>query len=489
MHRLPYCVSLTRRILYNSLLIPSRSSSILKTTCGFSRQYAFSKPFASVRNRFSHQEAFYSTTSSQSDYYEVIGVSRDAPLSDIKKAYYKKAKELHPDANQTDPKAQEKFILLGKAFNVLKDEKKRKIYDKYGAEAAEDENFNEFNPFQGGGAYGREPFSGGGGPLNIEDILRGFGAGGFGQQPGGNAFRPQKGADIQIPLRLSFMDAIQGLSRLLSYNTLVTCQSCSGSGSADVGGPTVCAQCDGTGVQTMAQGFFHMQVPCQHCGGAGRIITNPCKTCEGETVAHGHREVEVRIPPGVDSGTRVRVAGRGAAGLFGGPSGDLYVVFKIDTDEVFKREGTEIHVDVPLSVSLATLGGTTFVPTLTGDVELKVPPGTQPETTQIMRGRGAPHLTNPNRRGDQFVHFKVVIPRELSPRQRRVMETWRDVEQPTTEEPTYKGFFSRLKNAFSRDASRSETSKSEAADFKVEKPKDDNETTRPEAPTSASSGE
>jgi molecular chaperone DnaJ len=338
---------------------------------------------------FSHGFHTSSRSSAPRDHYQVLGVSRDASKDDIKKAYFKLAKQYHPDTNKEDKNAAEKFAEVSNAYEVLSDPEKRKRYDMMGHEG---EQFSGFNDGGGGGMGG----------MNPEDILRDFfGMGGSGM--GGMGFEERSGAsrgsDVQTQIPLTFMEAVQGCSKTINVVTQGVCSTCSGTGDKPGSTASQCKPCGGTGTQTMQQGFFRMQVTCQKCGGRGK--SQPiCSSCGGEGTVRERRTVAVTVPAGVDNGTTLRLANQGDAGRLGGQRGHLWVKVSVAPHSLFKREGADIFLETPISFTTAILGGYVSVPTLTGEANLKVDPGTQPGERRVMRGKGV-KLVNKAGSGNQ----------------------------------------------------------------------------------------
>ena len=291
----------------------------------------------------------------QRDYYEVLGVSREADKNEMKKQYYKLAKKYHPDANKDDPKAAQKFAEANDAWEVLGDEEKRNKYDTFGHAGVDG---NGFDP-SGASGFG-----------GFEDVFSSF----FGgqQQQQGRRGGATRGSDLQMNVRLSFMEAVKGTTRDLHVVTNVECKPCKGSGAKPGTSASTCGQCNGSGAEVHQQGFFAVERPCRRCHGAGTTIKSPCKSCGGKGNVKKPREVEVKIPEGVDTGMNLRLSNQGEAGTRGGPAGHLYVNIEVMSDPFFKRDGTDILIDVPISISQAILGGTVVIPTLTGEVDLKV---------------------------------------------------------------------------------------------------------------------
>ncbi|XP_022756745.1 chaperone protein dnaJ GFA2, mitochondrial-like isoform X5 [Durio zibethinus] len=332
-------------------------------------------------------------TLSASDYYDILGVSKNATASEIKKAYFGLAKKLHPDVNKDDPEAEKKFQEVSKAYEVLKDENKRAEYDQVGHEAFEQQQnnrgFNEddFNPFK---------FSNLQDIFNIQDIFK--------HRIGGE--------DIKIAIELSFMEAVQGCTKTVTFQAPVLCQACGGEGVPPGVKPERCRYCGGSGMVSINKGFMSIRSTCLHCSGTGQFVTKLCKSCNGARLVKGPKTVKLDIMPGVDNNETLRVYGSGGADPDRNHPGDLYVTIKVRQDPVFRREGANIHVDAVLSVIQAILGGTIQVPTLTGDVVLKVCPGTQPGQKVVLKNKGI-KTSNSYTVGDQYVHFNVGIPKKF----------------------------------------------------------------------------
>lgn len=367
---------------------------------------------------------FHSSTpvhQAKRDYYDVLGVSKDASKGEIKKKYYQMAKKYHPDTNKDDPDAAKKFAEATEAWEVLGDEEKRQKYDTFG-HAGVDEN--------GGFGGGHGDFQG------FEDIFGDFasmfGEQGFGGRGRRRANQPQRGADVQVNVSISFMEAVNGTTRDLSISTNEECGTCKGSGAKPGTSKKKCRTCNGSGVEILQQGFFAVETPCRRCRGEGSIIESPCGTCRGKGTVKKPRQVEVRIPEGVDNGMNLRLAHQGEPGIKGGPSGHLYVGIQVQPDSFFRRNKTDVFVDVPISIAQAVLGGTVIVPTLSGEVEMKIPKGTQPDTVLQMRGKGIKEL-NSSRRGSQMVNLQVHVPKTLTPRQQELMEEFLKEEQERAE--------------------------------------------------------
>uniref|UniRef100_A0A7N0UCM0 Uncharacterized protein n=1 Tax=Kalanchoe fedtschenkoi TaxID=63787 RepID=A0A7N0UCM0_KALFE len=347
-------------------------------------------------------------TALMADYYDVLGVRRNATASEIKKAYYGLAKKLHPDQNKDDPEAEKKFQEVSKAYEILKDEEKRSVYDQVGHDAYERQQ-------EGGGpgsGFSQSPFE----DMFNSDFLK-------------NIFRQNlRGDDVKVTLELSFMEAVQGCTKTVTFVTSLPCEACGGSGVPPGTRPETCKRCRGSGMVVMQTGPFRMQSTCSTCGGSGKIVTNLCKSCGGERLIQGRKSVNLNIMPGVDENEQIKVPRCGGADPDGNQPGDLYVVIKVQEDPVFRREGADIHVDAVLSVTQAILGGTIQVPTLTGDVVLKVRPGTQPGQKVVLKKKGI-KTRGSITFGDQYVHFNVSIPTNLTQRQRQLIEEFAKEEK------------------------------------------------------------
>jgi molecular chaperone DnaJ len=382
------------------------------------------------------------TNNNKADYYQVLGVKRDATADEIKKAYRRLARKYHPDVNPGDKTAEEKFKQITEANDVLTDEKKRKIYDKFGYYS---DNLSEadFNPFAGartrGGSAGNTDnfdFSGfnfetgtnsGGSFSDIFETLFGRGRQKESEMP---RPVPQKGEDIEMPLALSFEEAVKGLTTNITVNRSEQCSRCNGAG--DMGGAAItCTTCNGTGKVQRIGGRLEFQQTCPDCGGTGRRRP-PCPVCHGKGVTPKTEQVKVRIPPGVDTGSRVRVPGKGQGGRLGAPAGDLYIVTRVGEHKFFTRKGDNIYVTVPITVPEAALGAKIEVPTVEGKAQLKIPPGTQSGQKFRLSSRGFPSLRNPNLRGDQFVEVKITLPRVISEETKEVL---RQFERINAENP------------------------------------------------------
>jgi len=379
----------------------------------------------------------------QKDYYATLGVSRDAKPEEIRKAYRRLARKYHPDVNPGNKASEEKFKELSEAYEILGDEKKRPVYDQYG--------FYSNNIPPGGPPPGASTAAGAPGVdfsgfdfsnydnVETETEKRGGFGGSFrdifsqlfnrsGQQEVEEE-GPQKGSDIEHHMHLGFWDAIRGTQVRITVARQETCPTCKGSGSA--GGPAVtCTMCNGTGKATRQAGTMRFTITCPQCGGTGRQRPT-CPTCGGSGWVRKPESFEVRIPPGVDTGSRVRVPGKGNAGISGGPAGDLYIVTEVEPHPVFERKGDNIYVKVPVTVAEAALGAKVEVPTLVGPSTIKIPPGTQSGQKLRIRGKGAPSLRS-EARGDQFVEVQVVVPHVADERTKEIL---RELARLNPEDP------------------------------------------------------
>ena len=349
------------------------------------------------------------------DYYEVLGVGKGASDDEIKKAYRKLAKQYHPDLNKDNPEAADKFKEAAEAYEVLSDSEKRSRYDQFG-HAGVDPNAGGF----GGGGFG-----GGFGGFDMGDIFDSFFGGGFGG--GGRSRRngPVRGGDIQQAVELTFEEAAFGCKRKIKIVRSESCDECGGSGAKKGTSPVKCTKCNGTGqmrtVQNTPFGQFASTTTCNACGGKGTTVSDPCPACNGNGQIRKPRELEVNIPAGIDHGQTVSVRGQGEAGLRGGPAGDLLITVYIKKNNMFTRDGNNVYVDVPITFIQATLGCEIDIPTIDGKVKQRIPEGTQHGTKFRLKERGIPSVRNGSR-GDQFVRIIVEVPKNLSARQREILE-------------------------------------------------------------------
>ncbi|KAJ1667963.1 mdj1 protein precursor [Coemansia sp. RSA 1646] len=413
--------------------------------------------------------SFHTTSASRAskDYYDILGVKRDASQSEIKKAYYQLAKKYHPDANkETD--AKERFIKVQEAYDTLSDESKRKSYDQFGTA--------DPTGGMGGDGMGGAGFSGFG---NMEDILSQMFGGGFAGMgggrgrggPGRNRGFTSVGEDIDASVTVAFMDAVKGSRTNITITPIVKCEPCGGQGAKKGARRQTCKTCNGTGQATFTMGGFHVQQPCPACEGEGSTISRKdmCSSCDGKGRVRERKTIPIDIPPGCDNGTRIRLQGMGDVPVEGdGPAGDLYIRVRVTPSKTFRRKGTDVYYDVEMPFTTAILGGSVRVPTVDGDVEVKIRPGTQSGDELRLRGKGIPKL-NSGARGDQYLSLQVKLPSSLSAKQRELIEQFEaDVlgrparsesgssgpapDAPPNEQDAKadkdksKGFFSRLKD-------------------------------------------
>jgi molecular chaperone DnaJ len=371
------------------------------------------------------------------DYYATLGVAREASSEDLKKAYRKLAMQHHPDRNPGNKQAEGKFKEVNEAYDVLKDEQKRAAYDRFGHAAFEQ---------GGGGRAGGFEFSGGGGLNDIFDQMFGEFMGG-GRRGGGRA---RGGADLRQQVQIDLVQAFAGVKISLRVPTRVTCDACSGSGSEDkTRSADACGTCHGSGKVRAQQGFFLIERTCPTCGGAGRVIRNPCKVCQGQGTVQRERTLQVAVPAGVEDGNRIRLAGEGEAGGQGAPPGDLYVHVAIRPHPIFERDGANLALRMPVRMSQAALGAELEVPVIDGTrIKVKVPAGTQTGEQIRVRGKGFSVLRSAVR-GDLYIQVLVETPQHLTRRQRELLEEFEaEAEKHAKGSPESEGFFARVKEFF-----------------------------------------
>src|SRR5215510_11399835 len=368
---------------------------------------------------------------SKRDYYEVLGVSRSASDQEIKSAYRRLAVKYHPDKNPNDAGAEEKFKEAAEAYGVLSDGEQRRRYDRFGHAGVS----------SSAGTWGAPGFGG------IEDILGdlfGFGDVFGGSRSGSRRSAAQRGADLRYDLEITLEDAANGMTAQLRIPRLEGCETCKGSGAAEGTQPESCHTCGGTGQVRYQQGFFSVARTCHACRGAGRVIKNPCATCNGAGRVEREKQMEVKIPAGVETGSRLRVQGEGEAGTQGGAPGDLYVVIHVAEHEQFERQGNNLYEAVPITFAQAALGAEIMVKTLDEEEKLKIPMGTQTGTVFRLRGKGMPILGGRGR-GDLFVSVTVITPTTLTREQKRLLEQLAEVENKDLEN---KGLVDKVRDIF-----------------------------------------
>jgi len=349
----------------------------------------------------------------RTDYYDALGVSKNATPDEIKKAYRKLARKYHPDTNKGDKQAEERFKKISEAHDVLSDPEKRKQYDRGTGPFAAAGGPGGFGGFDAGS------FAGGFGDI-LSNI---FGSGGGAGGPGGarGRERAQRGRDLETEVRITFEQSIEGAQIPLAVPTSAQCPTCRGTGAKPGTSPEICPKCQGRGVEAEGQGLFSISQPCSQCGGSGTIIADPCPTCHGSGATKTVKRYRVTIPPGVRDGSRVRLAGKGEPGPRGGPPGDLYVVTRVSDSPIFKRKGQNVEVEVPITIPEAIRGATVEVPTLSGSKKLRVPAGTKHGTVQRLRGEGPPRLSGKGR-GDIHYRFVIDVPASLSKEEEKAVD-------------------------------------------------------------------
>lgn len=370
------------------------------------------------------------------DYYETLGIQKGASADEIKKAYRRKAKELHPDRNSDNPDAEAMFKEANEAYDVLKNDDKKAAYDRYGHAA-----------FEGGmGAGGRAGGFGGQGDFasafsDVFDDLFGDFMGGGGR---GGRQRASRGSDLRYNLRVSLAEAFEGIQKTINVPTTISCESCSGSGAEGGSEPATCPTCAGMGKVRAQQGFFTVERTCHTCSGMGQVIKNPCGKCRGAGRVEKERALSVNIPAGVETGTRIRLSGEGEAGQRGGPSGDLYIFIEVDKHSIFERDGVDLYCRVPVSMASASLGGDIEVPTIDGGrSRVKIPAGSQSGRQMRLRAKGMPALRGGGT-GDMFIELSVETPVNLTSKQKELLREFDEIAADNS--PESAGFFRKVKS-------------------------------------------
>ncbi|MDF1647106.1 MAG: molecular chaperone DnaJ [Legionellaceae bacterium] len=375
----------------------------------------------------------------QQDYYELLGVARDASDAEIKKAYRKLAMKHHPDRNPDDKASEEKFKEIQKAYAVLSDKEKRAAYDQFGHAGVEG---------MGGGAG---PGAGGFGGFGdvFEDIFENIFTGGHGPRSGGATSRAERGADLQVSVQLTLEEAAHGKEVEVTVPRHVMCKGCDGSGGKKGTKPTSCETCNGVGQVRIQQGFFSIQQTCPHCHGEGQVVSDPCTDCHGHGRVRDSKTLTVKIPPGIDEGDRVRLSNEGEAGLHGGPTGDLYVQVSVKKHAIFERDGKDLHCEVPIAFTTAALGGSIDVPTLNGRVALKIPAETQTGKSFRLRGKGVKSVRS-HGSGDLLCRVVLETPVKLSREQKELLNQFQATldKNPEAHSPKSDSWFGRVKQFF-----------------------------------------
>jgi len=373
------------------------------------------------------------------DYYQILGVDKGSSAEELKKAYYKLAKEYHPDRKPGDKEAEKKFKEISSAYEILSDPQKRAAYDQYGEAAFQQGGGNQNHGFHHGFHA-----SGGFGDI-FEEMFNMFNGG---QRQTKGDIR-QRGNDVRFDMVIDLDEAFKGASKDLRFSCHTKCGSCSGSGSLDGKAPSSCSQCGGSGRMRVQQGFFIIEQTCGACGGAGLKVTNPCGGCAGTGRTYQPKSLNVKIPSGVYDGIRVKIAGEGESGLRGGHSGDLYVHIAVRPHKIFRRQENDLLCDIPIPMTTAILGGTVEVPTIDGQPHsMNIPAGIQSGHVIHIKDKGMTVLNNPVKRGEMLVELAIETPINLTPRQQEIMKEFAEISENHSNSPRSSGFFGRMKDFF-----------------------------------------
>lgn len=381
----------------------------------------------------------------EKDYYELLEVARDADGETIKRSYRRLAMKYHPDRNPDDSEAENRFKEICEAYEVLKDSQKRAAYDRYGHQA-----------FANGGMGGGNPFNGfefnfgsGGFSDIFADVFSEFMGGGRGR--GAQRSYAERGADVRYNMTITLEEAFTGVEKEITIPSTETCEDCHGHGTKDGKEAPVCDKCHGSGrIHQQQGGFFIVETTCPKCGGKGRIVKDACKSCSGSGVLNKDKTIKVKIPAGIEDETRMRISGAGEAGSRGGENGDLYVFITVKAHKIFSREGANLYMNIPVSMTCAALGGKMEIPAIDGSViELSIPAGTQSDQIQKIGGEGMTMIRSKGR-GDLFVKYRVETPVNLSAKQKELLEEFRAISKDDTCQPETKGFFDKIKDLFNK---------------------------------------
>ncbi len=371
---------------------------------------------------------------SKRDFYDVLGISKGADAAEIKKAYRQKAKELHPDRNADNPKAEDQFKEANEAYEILKDAEKKAAYDRYGHAA-----------FEGGMGGGGQRGGGQGDFASafsdvFDDLFGNFGGGGM----SGGRNRAQRGNDLRYNLRINLEDAFAGMQKTITVPAASSCGSCNGTGAEDGSEPVTCPTCSGMGKVRAQQGFFTVERTCPTCNGMGQTIKDPCSACRGQGRVEKEKQLSVNIPAGVETGTRIRLAGEGEAGMRGGPTGDLYIFIEVNDHKLFERDNVNLYCQVPVSIAAAALGGEIEVPTIDGGrSRVKIPEGSQSGRQMRLRAKGMPALRGAGS-GDMFIELMVETPVNLTARQKEILQEFDEIQAENN--PKGSSFFKSVKS-------------------------------------------